>query len=99
MTRTAATKSALVSVKLDQDDKNRIASLSLSKNRTPHYLMKEAIREYIVREEARQSLIDEAKASWEEHRQTGSHIMLEEFGSWVSSLEKHPKNSMPPCHE
>lgn len=99
MTQTIGTKSTLVSVKLDPSDKSRINSLALSKKRTPHFLMKEAIHDYIVREEARQSLIDEAKTSWKEYKETGSHITLEELGSWVSSLQNNPKNSIPSCHE
>ena len=47
--------SGTVTVKLDPSDRDRIASLATMKKRTPHYLMKEAILEYVQREEARQN--------------------------------------------
>ena len=46
-----------VTVKLDPSGRERIASLAAPKKRTPHYLMKAAILEYIKREEAQQRTI------------------------------------------
>ena len=53
-----------VSLKLDQADRDRLKSLADSRHRKPHFLMKEAIRQYLDREEARESLKQEALASW-----------------------------------
>ena len=36
-----------VTIKLDDADRKRIAALATAKKRTPHYLMKEAILEYV----------------------------------------------------
>jgi predicted transcriptional regulator len=60
--------------------------------------MREAIREYIARETARQSFIAEARASYEHYKETGVHITLEEFGSWAESLSQKT-NAMPLCHK
>ena len=53
MTMTASTldseRSANVTVKLAASDRKRIQSLAISKKRTPHYLMKEAIQAYLER--------------------------------------------------
>lgn len=87
-----------VSIKLDPSDRDRITALAASKKRTPHYLMKEAIREYIQREEAQQNFIDVAKRSFEHYKETGLHISLDEFSAWVDEVEKNPKAPMPVCH-
>ena len=87
-----------VTVKLDPSDRARITSLATSKKRTPHYLLKEAIREYIDREEARQNFINVAERSYEHYKETGLHISLDEFSAWVDDVEKKPDAPMPVCH-
>ena len=87
-----------VSVKLDASDRARIASLATTKKRTPHYLLKVAIREYIEREEARQNFIKVAERSYEHYKETGAHITLDEFGAWVDDVEQNTNAPMPVCH-
>ena len=87
-----------VTVKLDPSDRDRIVALAAKKDRTAHYLMKEAIREYIQREEAQHNFIDAAKQSFEHYKETGLHISLDEFSAWVDEAEKNPNASMPVCH-
>ena len=87
-----------VTVKLDSADRIRIASLAALKKRTPHYLMKEAILEYVQREEARQSFIKAAEASYEHYKETGLHITLDEFSSWVDEAQQNPNPPVTACH-
>lgn len=87
-----------VTVKLDPSDRNRIASLAAVKKRTPHYLMKEAILEYIKREEARQHFIQAAEASFVHYKETGLHVTLDEFSTWVDSVQSDPDQPIPICH-
>ena len=87
-----------VTVKLDSSDRDRIASLASVKKRTPHYLMKEAILEYVQREEARQNFIQAADTSFKHFKETGLHITLEEFSAWVDQLQKDSKTPIAECH-
>ena len=87
-----------VTIKLDDADRDRIASLASVKKRTPHYLMKEAILDYVKREEARQNFITAAEASFEHYKETGLHISLDEFSTWVDQVQKDPGAPTPPCH-
>lgn len=50
------------SVKLDEDLKNRIQALAELRHRSPHWIKREAIRDYVEREEARESFKQEALA-------------------------------------
>lgn len=87
-----------VTVKLDASDRDRIASLAAMKKRTPHYLMKEAILEYVQREEARQNFIKAAETSFEHYKETGLHITLDEFSAWVDDVQKNPDAPIAACH-
>jgi len=87
-----------VTVKLDPSDRDRISSLATLKKRTPHYLMKEAILEYVQREEARQNFIQAAEASFEHYKETGLHITLDEFGAWVDDVQNNPNAPITACH-
>lgn len=87
-----------VTIKLDDVDRERIASLASVKKRTPHYLMKEAILDYVKREEARQNFIIAAEASFEHYKETGLHISLDEFSTWVDQVQQDPGAPPPACH-
>lgn len=87
-----------VTVKLDASDRERIASLATMKKRTPHYLMKEAILEYVQREEARQNFINAAETSFEHFKETGLHITLDEFNTWVDDVQENPNAPITACH-
>ena len=88
-----------VSVKLDQSDRDRINLLASAKKRTAHYLMKEAIHEYIEREETRLNFIRAGEESAREFQATGLHITLDEFDSWVDAIQTDINAPMPVCHK
>jgi predicted transcriptional regulator len=87
-----------VTVKLAPSDRDRIAALATMKKRTPHYLMREAILEYVQREEARQNFIKAADTSFEHYKETGLHITLDELSAWVDDVQKNPGAPIPACH-
>ena len=87
-----------VTIKLNDANRDRIASLASVKKRTPHYLMKEAILDYLKREEARQNFITAAEASFMHYKETGLHISFDEFSTWVDQVQKDPGVPTPPCH-
>ena len=92
-------RSGTVTIKLDDKDRSRIANLASAKKRTPHYLMKEAILEYIKNEEARQNFIKAAESSFEHYKETGLHITLSEFSNWVDQIQDNPNAPVTECHK
>lgn len=87
-----------VTIKLDDADRSRLACLASAKKRTPHYLMKEAILEYVKKEEARQNFIAAAHDSFEHYKETGLHLTLDEFSAWVDQVSQNPGAPVPACH-
>ena len=87
-----------VTVKLEASDRERLAVLAQAKKRTPHYLMKEAILDYVRREEARLNFVKAAQTSFEHYKSTGLHVSLDEFGRWVDEVQANPQAPLPECH-
>jgi len=92
-------RTANVTVKLEESDRARIKSLAAIKNRTPHYLMREAIQKYLEAEELELRFVNAAEASLKEYKLNGLHITLEEFSGWATKLKTSPDAAMPTCHE
>lgn len=87
------------SVKLDDTLKNRIQHLADLRHRTAHWIMREAIREYIEREEARESFKQEALVSWKAFQETGQHLTGQEMSDWLKTWGTDKEREIPPCHE
>lgn len=49
--------------------------------------MREAIKEYLEREEARLSLLADAEKAWSNYQATGAHVTIAEPDQWLSELE------------
>ena len=87
-----------VAVKLDADVHARVRELARTQHRSPHYLMREAIAQYVEREEKREAFKQEAIQAWEEYQQTGLHVTLEEADAWLAKLEAGEDAELPKCH-
>lgn len=89
-----------ISLKLDKADIERLRTLAGARNRTPHYLMREAVREYLRREEARSAFLAEAVEAWRDYRETRVHATLEEVDGWLSAWGTDGELAAgPECHE
>lgn len=87
------------SVKLDADMKERLDRLASARQRSPHWLMKEAIGQYVQREEAREDFRQEALRSWQEYRETGLHLTLDETETWLRTWGSEDDAETSGCHE
>lgn len=95
----AATATRPVSLKLEQAEHDRLTILAESKHRKPHFLMKEAIRQYLDREEFRESFKQEALASWRKYKASGQHLTGDEAAVWLDTWGSKQETAIPPCHE
>jgi len=86
------------SLKLDEGMRGRIKRLAESRRRTPHWLMTEAIREYVEREERREQLHEDALRAWQSYEATGQHVTMEEADAWLAQLESGKDVEPPECH-
>ncbi len=87
------------SIKLDDELANRVRRLAGLRQRSPHWIMREAIREHVTREKARESFRQEALASWSAYQETGRHLTLEEVRAWLGTWGTEAETEPPECHE
>jgi predicted transcriptional regulator len=88
-----------VSVKLDAEERARLSALATARKRSSHYLMREAVREYLTREELRQAFADEADKAWLDYQQTGLHVTHAEIDAWAKSLGTRRPKHFPKWHK
>jgi len=88
-------KPSITSLKLDNSIKKRVQRLATTRRRSPHWLVCEAIAEYVEREERREQFRQAALAAWEHYQMTGLHATAEEADAWLAKLEAG-QNSAPP---
>lgn len=87
------------SLKIDDALKDRIQRLADARDRTSHWIMREAIREYVAREEQRESFVQDAVAAWADYRETGLHLTGEETLAWLATWGTADEAPTPPeCH-
>jgi predicted transcriptional regulator len=67
-----------VSVKLDSDTRARVENLAEARHRSAHWVMREAISQYVDREEKREAFRQDTIKSWEEYQETGVHATAAE---------------------
>ena len=87
-----------VSVRLDESIKERMSTLAGQRQRPTHWLMREAIVQYVDREEKRQALLQAGKDAWEHYQATGEHVTGEEADAWLAQLEAGNDVDPPVCH-
>ena len=85
------------SLKLDVEIKERVQRLALARRRSPHWLMREAIEEYVEREEKRERFRRDALAAWAHYQTTGLHVTAEEADAWLAKLEAGKDAAPPKC--
>ena len=88
------TQARPMAIKLPETDRERLKRLGEAKKRTAHWLAREAISQYLDREEAAESFKQEAVARWEEFSQTGRSVsnsaVIEWLDSWGTDKELEP---------
>jgi predicted transcriptional regulator len=87
-----------VAVKIDLEMKERMKRLADAKHRSTHWMMKEAIRQYVDREEKRESFRKDALMAWNEFQTTGMHVTQQEADPWLSKLADGQDEEPPECH-
>ena len=87
------------SLKIDDTLKGRVQHLASQRRRSPHWIMLEAIQQYVEREEARERFQQEALASWTAYQETGRHLTGPEVRAWLNTWGADDERAAPECHE
>jgi predicted transcriptional regulator len=86
-------------LKLDDALKGRVQQLAGLRRRSPHWIMREAIEQYVAREEARESFRKEANDAWTAFLEDGLHLTGSEARGWLNSWGSDSEAELPACHD
>lgn len=87
-----------VAIKIDQDTRDRVKRLAEARHRTSHWLMREAISQYVEREEKREIFRQDGIKAWNEYQANGLHVTSDEADAWLDQLEAGHDVEPPECH-
>lgn len=86
------------SLKLDAELKTRVQRLAEVRRRSSHWILREAVEQYVSREEQREQLRQDALAVWNHYQTTGLHVTAKEADAWLAKLEAGESAEAPECH-
>lgn len=75
-----------VGVKLDDETRTRLKTLGQAKQRSTHWLVKEAVARYLEVEERYERERTEDLARWERYVETGHAVPHETVTAWLDKL-------------
>jgi len=81
-------------IKLDDATRQRLTELGKKKQRSPHWLMRTAIEQFLEKEERYEQEKREDMERWENYRLHGRAIPQDEAAKWLGDLA-HGKSA--PC--
>jgi predicted transcriptional regulator len=85
-------------IKIDKDTKERVKRLAEARHRTPHWLILDAVRQYVDREEKREAFRQAGIRAWNAYRETGLHVTQAAADAWLAKLEEGHDAAPPECH-
>lgn len=80
--------SPTIGIKLDDETRERLQRLGERRERSPHWLMKTAIRQYLEREERWEREREEDEERWQRYVQSGACYAHEEIVQWLDDLAR-----------
>lgn len=85
------------SIKLEDDLRDRIQRLAEQRDRSVHWLMREAIRQYLDREEQQERALQEALDAWGDYQETGRALAAGPVQAWLARWGEDDEQEPPAC--
>ena len=83
-------------IKLDQDMLDRIKRLAAAKGRSTHWMLRQAVSQFIEREESREGFRAAALEAWHQYQFTGLHVTHDDADAWLARLQAGENAAIPP---
>ncbi len=87
--------SSTLGIKLDDQTRERLRALGELRDRSPHWLMKTAILEYLEREEAYEREKREDMERWERYQLTGEAVAHDAVKEWLEGIAAGQRRPCP----
>ena len=86
-----------VSVKLDQKMRDRVKRLAEARDRSTHWMLREAVAQFVEREEKREAFRQAGLKAWSDYQETGLYVTQDEADAWLEKLETGEEAAAPEC--
>lgn len=87
--------SATQAIKLDDETNNRLRTLASQRNRSAHWLVRDALQRYLTEEERYEREKAEDLAEYEDYLLTSKAIDNETVATWLNELANGKKTAWP----
>ena len=87
-----------VAIKLDQDMLDRLQRLAAAKGRSTHWMLRQAVSQYLMREEASEAFRAAGLQAWEQYQVTGLHVTHDDADAWLARLQTGEEAAIPQGH-
>lgn len=87
-----------IAVSLDQETHDKVERLADARQLTPHRVVKEAIEQYLDREEKQEAFRRDTLKAWQEYEETGMHTDADEVTTWLKTWGDDAEVEPPKCH-
>ncbi len=84
-----------VAIKLDQDTRDRLKRLADAKGRSTHWMLRQAVSQFLMREEAREAFRAAGLQAWDQYQVTGLHVPHDEADAWLARLQAGEEAAVP----
>ena len=87
-----------VAIKLDQDMLDRLKRLADAKGRSSRWMLRQAVSQFVGREEARDAFRSAGLEAWDQYQVTGLHVTNDEAYPWLARLQAAEEAAVPQGH-
>ena len=87
-----------VAIKLDQDMLDRLKRLAGAKGRSTHWMLRQAVSQFVEREEAREAFRAAGLQAWEQYQVTGLHVTHNTADACLACLQSGEQVPIPKGH-
>jgi predicted transcriptional regulator len=82
-------------IKVDEEIRTRLKTLGETRHRSTHWIMKEAIRVYLEREEEIERRNMQADEAWKEYKESGQYVSHEDMTAWLDTWGTDKETQCP----
>ena len=87
-----------VAIKLDQDMRDRLKRLAAAKGRSPHWMLRQAVSQFVEREEFREVFRAAGLQAWHQYQGTGLNVTHDDADAWLACLQAGEEAAVPQGH-
>ena len=87
-----------VAMKRDQNMLDRLKRLAGAKGRSTHWMLRQAVSQYLMREEAREAFRAAGLHTGDQYQVTGLHVTHDDADAWLARLQAGEDAAVPQGH-